>query len=171
VSEPSDVVAHTRHRGSLTPEIWQRNFHEGYVRELDGDTLFWGTWLNNMFDFGSARYLSGVLNAGLVELDHRTLKDTYYLYRALWNPKSPTLHIKGKANQYRSHGNQTIKFYSSMAEPTLLINGDTVKVENIGPCQYETAELQLRGTNDIEVVAGDKSDRMTLTIGNVLKSR
>ncbi len=171
VSEPSDVVAHTRHRGSLTPEIWQRNFHEGYVRELDGDTLFWGTWLNNMFDFGSARYLSGVLNAGLVELDHRTPKDTYYLYRALWNPKSPTLHIKGKANQYRSRGNQTIKFYSSMAEPTLLINGDTVKVENIGPCQYESAELQLRGTNDIEIMAGDKSDRMTLTIGNVLKSR
>ncbi|MBQ7342149.1 MAG: beta-galactosidase [Alistipes sp.] len=171
VGEPSDIITHTKYRGNKTPAIWQRNFHEGYVRELVGADLFWGTWINNMFDFGATRYLSGVLNAGLVELDHKTTKDTYYLYRALWNRTSPTLHIKGKINQYRSRTDQKIKFYSSSAEPVLIINGDTAKISNVGPCQYESEVLQLRGVNDVEVVAGDLRDRMTLTIGNVLKSR
>ncbi len=171
VSEPSDIITHTRYRGNNTSEIWQRNFHEGYVRELAGDTTFWGTWINNMFDFGSTRYFSGVLNAGLVELDHTTPKDTYYLYRALWNKNSPTLHIKGKRNQYRSRSSQKVTFYSSLAEPVLTINGDTVKINNVGPCQYESEELQMLGNNAIEVTAGEKSDRMTLTVGNVLKAR
>ena len=53
----------------------------------------------------------------------------------------------------------------------LTINGDTIKTTNIGPCQYESEVLQMRGRNTIEVTAGGKSDCMTLTIGNVLKGR
>ncbi len=169
--EPSDVLVQTKYRGSHTPAIWQRNFHEEYVKELVGNKIFWGTWLNNMFDFGSTRHPSGVLAAGLVEMDHRTPKDTYYLYRAMWKHSSPTLHLKGKTNQYRSRSDQRVKFYSSIAEPVLMINGDTVKVNNVAPCRYESEVLQLRGHNTIEVLAGGHSDRMTLTIGNVLKSR
>lgn len=169
--EPSDASVHTRYRGSYTPAIWQRNFHEGYVGELSENKIFWGTWINNMFDFGSTRYPSGVLSTGLVEMDHQTRKDTYYLYRALWNHKSQTLHLNGKVNQYRSRSDQRVSFYCSAAEPTLLINGDTVKINCVGPCQYESEVLQMRGYNDIEVTAGNMSDRMTLTIGNVLKVR
>ena len=169
--EPTDVTAHTKYQGNATPAIWQRNFHDGYVAELANNTIFWGTWLNNMFDFGSTRYASGELTAGLVELDHSTPKDTFYLYRALWNQSSPTLHLKGKTNQYRSRSDQRVKFYSSSAEPVLMINGDTVKTACVGPCQYESEVLQMRGYNTIEVTAGDMTDRMTLTIGNVLKGR
>jgi beta-galactosidase len=169
--EPTDATAHTQYQGNDTPAIWQRNFHDGYVTELSDNTIFWGVWLNNMFDFGSTRYPSGVMSAGLVELDHHTPKDTYYLYRALWNQTSPTLHLKGKTNQYRSRSGQSVKFYSSLAEPTLLINGDTIKTTCVGPCQYESEVLQMRGHNTIEVTAGDLSDKMTLTIGNVLKGR
>ena len=64
-----------------------------------------------------------------------------------------------------------MKFYSSVAEPVLLINGDTIKTTCVGPCQYESDLLQMRGHNTIEVTAGELSDRTTLTIGNVLKSR
>ncbi len=170
-AEPSDAAVHTKYRGIHTPAIWQRNFHEGYIGELTENTIFWGTWINNMFDFGSIRYKSGVHSAGLVEMDHRTTKDTYYLYRALWNRKAQTLHLKGKSNQYRSRSDQRVKFYSSNASPVLTINGDTIKTTCVGPCQYESEVLQMRGRNTIEVTAGDKSDRMTLTIGNVLKSR
>ena len=108
---------------------------------------------------------------GIVEMDHQTRKDTYFLYRALWNHSSPTLHINGKANPYRSHSDQTVRFYSSIAEPVLLINGDSVKINNVGPCQYESDVIKMHGENHIEVSAGSQSDRMTLTIGNVLKSR
>lgn len=170
-SEPSDAVVHTTYRGSHTPAIWQRNFHEGYVGELQENNIFWGTWINDMFDFGSIRYQAGVHTGGLVEMDHRTIKDTYYLYRALWNRKSQTLHLKGKTNQYRSRSDQRVKFYSSLASPVLTINGDTIKTTCVGPCQYESEVLQMRGQNTIEVTAGNKNDKMTLTIGNVLKGR
>ena len=169
--EPADVAAHTHHRGNNTTAIWQRNFHEGYVAELIDNKIFWGIWLNNMFDFGSTRYPSGMKTTGIVEMDHQTRKDTYFLYRALWNHSSPTLHINGKANPYRSHSDQTVRFYSSIAEPVLLINGDSVKINNVGPCQYESDVIKMHGENHIEVLAGSQSDRMTLTIGNVLKSR
>lgn len=169
--EPSDEAVHTKYRSSNTSAIWQRNFHEGYVGELNDNNIFWGTWINNMFDFGSIRHPSGVHTGGLVEMDHHTIKDTYYLYRALWNRKSQTLHLKGKTNQYRSRSDQRVKFYSSLAEPVLMINGDTIKSSCVGPCQYESEILQMRGRNTIQVTAGDMSDQMTLTIGNVLKSR
>ena len=169
--EPSDEAVHTKYRSSNTSAIWQRNFHEGYVGELNDNNIFWGTWINNMFDFGSIRHPSGVHKGGLVEMDHHTIKDTYYLYRALWNRKSQTLHLKGKTNQYRSRSDQRVKFYSSLAEPVLMINGDTIKSNCVGPCQYESEILQMRGRNTIQVTAGDMSDQMTLTIGNVLKGR
>lgn len=169
--EPTDVAAQTKFHDGHTSAIWQRSFHEGYVAKLADNKLFWGVWLNNMFDFGSVRHSSGINQAGLVEMDHRTPKDTYYLYRALWNNSSPTLHLKGKSHQYRSRSNHKVKFYSSIAEPLLLINGDTVKTTSVGPCQYESDVLQLRGHNIIEISAAEKSDRMILTIGNVLKSR
>ena len=169
--EPADEAVHTKYRSSNTSAIWQRNFHEGYVGELNDNNIFWGTWINNMFDFGSIRHPSGVHTGGLVEMDHHTIKDTYYLYRALWNRKSQTLHLKGKTNQYRSRSDQRVKFYSSLAEPVLMINGDTIKSSCVGPCQYESEILQMRGRNTIQVTAGDMSDQMTLTIGNVLKSR
>lgn len=170
-SEPLDATVHTKYHGNQTPAIWQRNFHEGYVSQLEDNNIFWGTWLTNMFDFGSVRYTAGLSTAGLVEMDHRTPKDTFYLYRALWNRSAQTLHLKGKSHQYRSRSDQKIKFYSSIPEPVLTINGDTIKTTNIGPCQYESEVLQMRGRNTIEVTAGDKSDCMTLTIGNVLKGR
>ena len=169
--EPTDVAVQTKHLGNDTPAIWQRNFHDGYVAELADNEIFWGTWLNNMFDFGSTRHTSGIRTSGIVEMDHLTPKDTYYLYRSLWNQSSPTLHLKGKTNQYRSRSDQRVKFYSSVAEPVLLINGDTIKTTCVGPCQYESDLLQMRGHNTIEVTAGELSDRTTLTIGNVLKSR
>lgn len=169
--EPSDETVHTKYRSSNTSAIWQRNFHEGYVGELNDNNIFWGTWINNMFDFGSIRHPSGVHKGGLVEMDHHTIKDTYYLYRALWNRKSQTLHLKGKTNQYRSRSDQRVKFYSSLAEPVLMINGDTIKSSCVGPCQYESEILQMRGRNTIQVTTGDMSDQMTLTIGNVLKGR
>ena len=168
---PVDTSIQTRYQGNQMPAIWQRNFHEGYVGALEKNKIFWGTWITQMFDFGSVRHASGISDSGVVEMDHRTPKDTYYLYRSLWNQSSQTLHLKGKSHQYRSRSDQKVKFYSSAADPVLTINGDTIKTVNVGPCQYESEVLQMRGRNTIEITAGELSDRMTLTIGNVLKSR
>lgn len=46
------------------PEGRQTRFHEDYTKYLAQDTLLWGTWINTLFDYGSARRPQGVEATG-----------------------------------------------------------------------------------------------------------
>ena len=154
------------------PERWQSEFHEGYTRLLAQDNRFWGLWINNMYEFGSVRHAEGVSRTGLVTFDRNDKKDAYYLYRALWNKKEPTLHISDKRRAVRQDSIQQIKFYSSASNaPILLINNDTVKFREYAPCQFKSDSVVMRGENKVVVKAGELSDEQTITIGRTLKSR
>ena len=146
----------------------QQKFHEGYSRLID-EELFWGVWLNTMFDMGSVRYMRGVRNSGVVAGDHKSRKNLFYLYKSQWNRRQPTLYITDKARDIRSDENQVFTVYSSLGRPVFTINGDTVACENVACTIYRTDTLKLKGTNEVKVSVADKSDEMTLTIGNYLK--
>lgn len=150
------------------PESWQSRFHEGYARQVD-ETLFWGVWLDAMFDYGSSRYDAGVKNLGLVTQGHSQRKDAYYLYKTLWNKREQTLHITGKSSDVRMNTKQVLKVYSSCGEPTLLLNGDTVKVRCSQPGVFLSDTLSMSNTNEIKAFAGERRDSMLLTIGNYLR--
>ena len=152
------------------PESWQTQFHEGYAARID-ENLFWGVWLNTMFDFGSARYRTGVCNSGLVAFDHSTRKEVFYLYRTLWNKRTPTLHIVGKGRDVRLSRRQCLTVYSSGEQPRLTVNGDSVRVRSVGQGIFRTDTLDLCGRNTIRATAGSCADSMELTIGNYLKRR
>ena len=152
------------------PESWQTQFHEGYAARID-ENLFWGVWLNTMFDFGSARYRTGVCNSGLVAFDHSTRKEVFYLYRTLWNKRTPTLHIVGKGRDVRLSRRQCLTVYSSGEQPRLTVNGDSVRVRAVGQGIFRTDTLDLCGRNTIRATAGNCADSMELTIGNYLKRR
>lgn len=152
------------------PEERQTRFHEEYARNLENDSLFWGTWINNMFDYGSARRPYGVNGAGLVTLNRRDRKDAYYLYKALWNTAEPTLHITGKRRRLRdAEQARTVKIYSSAGMPLLLVNGDTVAMKEYAAGQFLSDTLDVRGTVRIEASAGGLRDSVTLRVGNALK--
>ena len=150
---------------SVASKARQQRFHEGYSRLVDED-LFWGVWLNSMFDMGSARYVRGVRNSGVVAGDHKSRKNLFYLYKSQWNRRQPTLHITDKERTIRAEEKQVLTVYSSLGRPVLTINGDTVACENVARTIYRTDTLQLKGANSIKVSVADKSDEMTLTIGN-----
>jgi predicted transcriptional regulator len=61
-------------------DIAVANRNEGYTECLDGE---------NTSTNDDLRHLN---NKGLVERDHVTKKDTFYLYKAWWNP-TPFVHI------------------------------------------------------------------------------
>lgn len=154
------------------PERWQTEFHEGYVRHLHDDSTFWGIWINNMFEFGSVRHNDGISRTGLVTFDRKDQKDAYYLYRALWNGKSPTLHLTEKRRNIRQDSVQRIKFYSSTVEtPVLTVNKDTVQVTEYAPCQFVSDDIIMVGRNKIVLTAGDQREEQTITIGNALRQR
>ena len=150
---------------SVAAKARQQRFHEGYSHLVDED-LFWGVWLNSMFDMGSARYVRGVRNSGVVAGDHKSRKNLFYLYKSQWNRRQPTLHISDKERTIRAEEKQVLTVYSSLGRPVLTINGDTVACENVARTIYRTDTLQLKGANSIKVSVADKSDEMTLTIGN-----
>ena len=79
-------------------DIAVANRNEGYTVCLDGET----TSIDD-----DLRRLN---NKGLVERDHVTKKDTFYLYKAWWNP-TPFVHICGK--DYTKTNGRVIKCYSN----------------------------------------------------------
>ena len=83
--------------------------NEGYVTCADGITS--GT--ND-----DLRYLN---DKGLVERDHVTKKDTFYLYKAEWNP-TPFVHICGK--DYTNRNDREIKCYTNDGNELLMYVND-----------------------------------------------
>ena len=158
-------------RANWMPEERQTHFHEQYAKNLQNDSLFWGTWINNMFDYGSVRRPYGVNGAGLVTIDRRERKDAFYLYKALWNKEEPTLHIADKRRTLRDGERQAFHIYSSAGAPTLLAGADTLAVTEYAACQYRTDSVSLRGTVEIRAIAGPLRDSVTLRVGNVLKPK
>ncbi len=154
------------------PERWHTEFHEQYAQRLAQDSLFWGVWINNMFEFGSVRHNDGISRKGMVSFDRKDQKDAYYLYRALWNKKSPTLYISEKRRNIRQDSVQTIKIYSSAKDaPVLTVNKEAVKVNQTAPCQYVSDPVIMHGKNVVEVKAGELTDQQIITIRNALKQR
>ena len=94
--------------------------NEGYTVCLDG--------VNTSTD-DSLRRLN---NKGLVERDHVTKKDTFYLYKAWWNTTDIFVHICGK--NYTKSDSRVIKCYTNeTGSLTMYINGtsaETVSITN-----------------------------------------
>jgi len=153
------------------PEDRQTRFHEAYARELQSDSLLWGVWIENMFDYGSARRPYGINGMGLVTLDRRDRKDAYYLYKALWNKETPTLHIADKRRRLRESGKQTFHVYSSAGRPTMLIGADTVAMNEYAACQYRSDSVDLSGRVTVRVSAGALCDSVTVLAGIVSKPK
>lgn len=152
-------------------ERQQALFHEAYCRQLTADSLFWGTWIENMFEYGSARRTYGLNGQGLVTLNRREKKDAYYLYRSLWNKEQKTVHLVDRRYRLRSDERQAFAVYSSAGEPLLLLNDDTVRMTAYAPCQYRSDTVLLQGAVQVRVSAGGLGDGVTLQIGSFLRPR
>lgn len=152
------------------PERRQTQFLEEYARQLVPDSLFWGVWIDQLADFGSARSADGLNHAGLVSFDRATRKDAFYLYKALWNDAVPTLHIAEKRWTPRLSQKQVLKVYASGTEtPLMLIDGDTTALTLYAPGQYRTEELSLRPENRVTVAMGELRDSAVIRCGDPLK--
>lgn len=152
------------------PEAKHTHFHESYLSQID-EELFWGVWINTLFDFGSVRYPGGLRTSGLVTFDHYRRKDAFYLYKTLWNRNEKTLYIVGKNRTVRRNGCVAVRFYSSFLNPELTVNGSRVQTRELSPCVYISDSLHLSGENSIRLSSDGVSDEMTITIGNQVRRR
>ena len=104
--------------------VYNRN--EGYTICLDGE--------NTAID-DDLRFLN---NKGLVERDHKTKKDTYYLYKAWWNENNDNnrfVHICGK--DYEKLTDRVIKCYTNDGSSlSLFVNNSNTPIETVDVTDY-----------------------------------
>ena len=160
----TDDVRRSVRGEKLIPERRQTALHERYIAHIAEADIFWGVWLDNIFDYASPRRAYGVNQSGLVDFKREKRKDAYWLYRALWSAE-PTLHIAEKRWTQRRDTLQQIKVYSSVGEPLLLMGEDTLKVREVAPRQYVADSVVVHHRATISAEAGDMSDKIGFRVG------
>ena len=91
---------------------------EGYTICLDGESTY---------EDNNLKYLN---NKGLVERDHRTKKDPFYLYKAWWNQTDKFVHICGK--DYEKLTNRVIKCYTNDGSTlSLFVNNEEIETATV----------------------------------------
>jgi hypothetical protein len=98
-------------------DIAVSNRQEGYKVCFDGG--------ETVFDNDELKYLN---NKGLVERDHKTKKDPFYLYKAWWNQEDKFVHICGK--DYKKLTSRVIKCYTNDGSTLKLFVND-VEIETV----------------------------------------
>ena len=145
-------------------EEYQALYHEGMAQVIDERPWLWATHVWNMFDFGcAARNEGGVAgrnNKGLVTIDRKTRKDSFYVYQAYWS-KKPMVHIAGRRYAQRAGETTKVKVYSNQNTVTLYCNGKLVGVQNAYRVFAFDVALE-QGQNILVAYAGDVADSITL---------
>ena len=146
-------------------EGYQAKYHEHYVKTINANDWIWGSYVWNMFDFGSAvRNEGGVKgrnNKGLVTFDRKTKKDAFYLYKAFWSDDK-FVHLVGDRYPLRTIGAKTFTVYSNCDKVTLKVGSKQKTVTAEGVFVFEDMEIKA-GDNKVVITAGDIKETLTLT--------
>src|SRR5690606_24682312 len=88
------------------PEEYASWVHEQNYAMLESRKYLWGTFVWNLFDFGSGLRnegdMRGVNTKGLVSFDRRTRKDPFFFYKANWS-REPVTYITGRRYVQRAY--------------------------------------------------------------------
>ncbi len=145
-------------------EGYQAIYHEHYIDAVNAREWMWGSYVWNMFDFGSAARNEGGVrgrnNKGLVTIDRKIRKDAFYLYKATWSDEK-FVHITAKRYPQRLVGTTKIKVYSNLSEVTLKTEGyeKTLKADRV--FVFDDVPVKA-GENKIVATAGKYSDEISV---------
>ena len=146
-------------------EGYQALYHEHYVKTINANKWIWGSYVWNMFDFGSAvRNEGGVKgrnNKGLVTFDRKQKKDAFYLYKAFWSDDK-FVHLVGDRYPLRTIGEREFRVYSNCDKVTLKVNSKQKTVTAKGVFIFDSMEIK-EGENKVTITAGDIKQSYTFT--------
>lgn len=164
----SDLLEKPLTSSSWHPERWQTHFHETYLRALEDDSLFWGIFVDGLFDYASVdthRSAGGVCDMGVVSFNRQARKDAFYLYKSVWNNNDEFLHIAERRWGTRTDTLQNIKVYTNLPDVDLSVNGAFVSTKEgaNGVIEWDGVVLQ-KGSNLIEATSRGVTDRVAIEI-------
>ena len=145
-------------------EEYQALYHEHMAKTLSQRPWIWSSHVWNMFDFGCAMRdeggVSGRNNKGLVTIDRKTRKDSFYIYKAYWT-KEPMVHIAGRRYAQRAGDSTQVRVYSNQPTVALYLNGSLLAQQNGSRVFVFPVQLS-QGFNTLTAVAGSVRDSITL---------
>ncbi len=115
-------------QGDYTEE-YQAYYHEELIKQLFTRKYIWATHVWNMFDFGADARSEGGENGqnhkGLMTMDRKYKKDSFYAYKA-WLSDEPFVHLCGKRYVDRVEDVTKVTVYSNLPEVELFVNGESL---------------------------------------------
>ena len=133
-----------KRRDCYQPEGHAAYVHEESYRIMDKPYV-WGTYLWNMFDFGSGiRHegdIGGTNTKGLVTFDRKTKKDAFFFYKANWSSE-PITYIAGRRYVDRAYRFADVKVYHNGEGVTLKLNGKEIGRKSAADCNKKVCEFK-----------------------------
>ncbi len=146
-------------QGDYTEE-YQAYYHEELIKQLFSRKYLWATHVWNMFDFGADARAEGGENGqnhkGLVTMDRKYKKDSFYAYKA-WLSDEPFVHICGKRYVDRVEDTTRITVYSNLPTVELFVNGESIGSKTADD-HFFYFDVKNEGETAIKAKAGDCTD-------------
>ena len=150
-------------QGDYTEE-YQSYYHEELIKQLFTRKYIWATHVWNMFDFGADARAEGGENGqnhkGLVTMDRKYKKDSFYAYKA-WLSDDPFVHLCGKRYIDRVEDVTKITVYSNQPEVELFVNGESIG-KKAATDHFFYFDVPNVGESTIVAKAGDLSDESNI---------
>ena len=153
-------------QGDYTEE-YQAFYHEELIKQLFTRKYIWATHVWNMFDFGADARAEGGENGqnhkGLVTMDRKYKKDSFYAYKAwLVSPEvDPFVHLCSKRYVDRVEDVTKVTVYSNLPEVELFVNGESIG-KKTAEDHFFYFDVQNVGESKIVAKAGELTDEGTI---------
>ncbi|MBE6732466.1 MAG: glycoside hydrolase family 2 protein [Ruminococcaceae bacterium] len=146
-------------QGDYTEE-YQSYYHEELIKQLFTRKYIWATHVWNMFDFGADARAEGGENGqnhkGLVTMDRKYKKDSFYAYKA-WLSDEPFVHLCSKRYVDRVEDVTKVTVYSNLPEVELFANGESLGVQKADD-HFFRFEVKNVGETTLVAKAGEFTD-------------
>ena len=153
------------------PEGYANYVHEKAYAQFVTRPYIMGTWIWNMFDFGSGNRHEGDIGQtntkGIVTFGRDVNKDVFYFYKANWT-QTPITYIAGRRYTERAYAVADINVYSNAASVSLKVNGVVVQNKLVADCPLKVCEFKnvalLPGSNAIAAQGAHGATSLTDTV-------
>ncbi len=146
-------------QGDYTEE-YQSYYHEELIKQLFSRKYLWATHVWNMFDFGADARAEGGENGqnhkGLVTMDRKYKKDSFYAYKA-WLSDQPFVHICSKRYVDRVEEITKVTVYSNLPQVELFANGVSLGVQTADD-HFFRFDVPNIGKTELVAKAGELTD-------------
>ena len=144
-------------------EEYQCVYHEHLLKMIEARPYLWATHVWNLFDFAADGRdeggKKGENQKGLVEFDHKTKKDAFYLYKAAWS-NEPFVHLCGKRYVDRAEDETEIKVYSNQPSVMLCKDGEVIGTQE--GSRVFVFRVPIEKEHVITAISGVLKDEMTI---------